>query len=276
MTAPGRHHGLVSSPEAATLVPSPEPRRARWEASADWPLSTAALLFLAAYAWPVLQPGLDQRWVRGCEVVAWLAWSMFGVDYLARVYLSRRRRRFVLTHLPDLAVIALPLLRPLRLLRLVTLLNFVNRRAADKVRGRLPLYVLIAGALILFVSSVAVLDAERGRPGANINGFGDALWWSVTTITTVGYGDLYPTTATGRFVAAGLMVSGIALLGVVTASFASWLLAKIREGEQAVESATQQEVQELTREVQELRSEIAEFRSVQRDRSLPEEPRGGS
>jgi voltage-gated potassium channel Kch len=58
------------------------------------------------------------------------------------------------------------------------------------------------------------LDAERADARANIRSFDDALWWSATTITTVGYGDHYPVTAQGRLVAAGLMLGGIALLAI--------------------------------------------------------------
>jgi voltage-gated potassium channel len=72
-----------------------------------------------------------------------------------------------------------------------------------------------ARGLVLFVAALAVLQAERGHPGGNIESFGDALWWAVTTVTTVGYGDRFPVTTTGRFVAGGLMLAGIALLGVV-------------------------------------------------------------
>src|SRR5450759_4660981 len=79
-------------------------------------------------------------------------------------------------------------------------------------------------SLILFVASLAVLDAERGAKSATITTFGDALWWAMTTVTTVGYGDRYPITTQGRFIAGGLMLGGIALLGIVTASLASWLL----------------------------------------------------
>ena len=65
---------------------------------------------------------------------------------------------------------------------------------------------------------------EQNTPGANITAFADALWWAVATITTVGYGDFYPVTQLGRFVAAGLMIGGIAVLGIVTAAVASWLV----------------------------------------------------
>lgn len=81
-------------------------------------MTAAALLFLVAYATPILKTDLAPPWPCVWELVGWVAWAMFAVDYLARLYLSRRRARFVGTHLPDLAVIALPLLRPLRLLRL--------------------------------------------------------------------------------------------------------------------------------------------------------------
>lgn len=77
------------------------------------------------------------------------------------------------------------------------------------------------------MGALGVLDAEQNDPNANIKNFGDAIWWATTTITTVGYGDYYPVTLTGRLVAVGLMISGVAVVGVVTASLASWLVAQI-------------------------------------------------
>jgi voltage-gated potassium channel len=74
-----------------------------------------------------------------------------------------------------------------------------------------------------------MLDHERGQPGANIETFGDALWWPMTTMTTVGYGDRYPVTTTGRFIGAAVMIAGIALLGTVTATIATLLIDRVRE-----------------------------------------------
>jgi voltage-gated potassium channel len=65
---------------------------------------------------------------------------------------------------------------------------------------------------------------ERGQPGATIQSVGDGLWWAITTLTTVGYGDIYPTTTEGRFIAVGLMVSGICVLGVISATVAAWFV----------------------------------------------------
>ena len=90
----------------------------------------------------------------------------------------------------------------------------------------------MARRLLAFCAALAVLDAERSSPDANITDFGDAIWWAITTMTTVGYGDRYPVTSVGRLVAFGLMIGGIALFGTVTATLASWLVETVagREG----------------------------------------------
>lgn len=177
----------------------------------------------------------------------------FVVDYLVRLALATELGKFFVRNIFDLLVVALPLLRPLRLLRLVTLLHVLNRHAGASLRGRVVVYVAGAASLILFVASLAILDAERGREGANIESFGDALWWALTTVTTVGYGDRFPVTGMGRAVAAGLMLSGIALIGVVTATFASWLIEKVQEVEDAAQTATRRDIEALTEQVAELR-----------------------
>ena len=90
------------------------------------------------------------------------------------------------------------------------------------------IHVVTAAVIIVFVGAVGILDVERHATGANIHSFGDALWWALTTVTTVGYGDKYPVTAQGRLIAAGLMLTGIAVLGVVTASVASWFIQNLQ------------------------------------------------
>ena len=232
-------------------------RRHRWERASEWPLTATAVVFLAAYAWPILDPGLSSVWVTVCRFVTWAAWAAFALDYVVRLALSRRRLAFVRANLLDLAVIALPLLRPLRLLRLLVLLSAINRHARTSLRGRVIVYAAGTTVLVLFVSSLSMLDAERGAEGANIIDYGDAIWWAATTVTTVGYGDRFPTTGTGRLIATGLMLGGIALLGVVTATLASWLVQRVSEVEEASQAATRRDVEALAAEVAALRADLS-------------------
>jgi voltage-gated potassium channel len=77
-----------------------------------------------------------------------------------------------------------------------------------------------------------------------------------------GYGDRYPVTTTGRMIATGLMLAGIALLGIVTASLASWLLEKVQEVEAKSQAATQRDVETLVQEVRRLREELVSQRAT--------------
>jgi voltage-gated potassium channel len=78
------------------------------------------------------------------------------------------------------------------------------------------------------LGSLAILDAEQDAPHANITTFGDALWWAATTVTTVGYGDRFPVTTQGRFIAVALMAVGIGLVGAVTAAVAAWMVRQVQ------------------------------------------------
>ncbi|MEJ5945658.1 potassium channel family protein [Pseudokineococcus basanitobsidens] len=237
-------------------------RRHRWEKRSEWPLTAAALVFLVAYAVPVLDTSLPPDVADVVGAAGWVVWGAFLVDYVVRLALSERRWRFVRRHPLDLAVVVLPLLRPLRLLRLVTLISVLNRHAASSLRGRVAVYVAGATTLVVVVAALAALDAERGAPGALIETFPQAVWWAITTVTTVGYGDFYPVTDEGRAVAVGLMVTGVALLGTVTASLASWLLDRVREVEETQATASRQDVEALAAEVAALRAALVERRSV--------------
>lgn len=231
-----------------------EDRRIKWERTLEWPLTLAALLFLVAYAVPILRPDVDPSLP---DLIVTLTWVAFGVDYIVRLVLSGARWRFVRQHPLDLLVIALPILRPLRLLRLVALLSVLNRYASGgALRGRVVVYIVGSTALLILVSSLAILDAERGREGANIEDYGDAAWWAITTMTTVGYGDRFPVTGAGRLIAAALMLAGIALLGTVTATLASYLLERVQEAEEEAQAVTRQDVRALTEEVAALRREL--------------------
>lgn len=131
-----------------------------------------------------------------------------------------------------------------------------RRVSLASTRLWMTLYVGGSTALLLLVAALAVLDAERDARDANITTFGDAAWWALTTMTTVGYGDRYPVTAGGRWVAAGLMVAGVALLGVVTATLASWLVERVSEVDEQTQAATRRDIAALAAEVAALRSAL--------------------
>ncbi|SRR5580765_220245 len=246
-----------------------EPRLDEWQRRTDWPLTVAALLFLMTYGWRVIDTSLSGGLRSTLDVATWVLWLAFAIDYVVRVALARDRLRFLLHNVPDLLVVALPLFRPLRLLRLVTLLRVLNKRAGASLRGRVAVYLVGSAGIVVLVASLAELDAERGRPGSNIASFGDSLWWAVATVTTVGYGDHYPVTLTGKLVAVGLMLCGIALIGVVTATFASWLIDQVRDVEEESRAATKRDIEALAAQVAVLTRELGDRRPLADPSSQP-------
>ncbi len=234
-------------------------RLARWERAAEWPLTITAVLFLLAYATQIL--ARPQGAVEGvAEVVLWLTWAVFLIDYVVRLVVAEHRWRWFSRHLLDLAIVVLPMLRPLRLMRFLTIIALIQRNAGSILRGRVVIYTVGATALTIFVAALAVFDAERGS-GGPIDSFGDALWWAFVTITTVGYGDYVPVTAIGRVVAVGLMIGGIALIGVVTATLASWIVERVSLDTERTATATEAQVDALRGEIAELKEMIRDLRS---------------
>ncbi|MDP9416853.1 MAG: potassium channel family protein [Actinomycetota bacterium] len=226
-----------------------------WARRTERPLTALALAFLATYAVPILVTDLPPGVEAALSAMGVVIWVAFAVDFVVRVTLADRRLAYVRDHGVDLVVIALPLLRPLRALRLVAVLGVLSRRSHGGFRGHPILYVGGAVALVTFVAALAVLDAERRNPEANIVSFPDAMWWSLTTITTVGYGDRYPTTGEGRIVAVMLMLVGIGLLGVITAALASWFVDRFSEVK-AAEQRSAGELQEVQEELRLLRHQL--------------------
>ena len=241
---------------------SREHLRLRYEQVSQWPLVVLALLFVAAYAWGVLRPDLPQWLLTTLDVVTVIAWPVFLADYLLRLVLAEHRWRFIKQNWVDGLAVLLPLLRPLRIISLVRVARVLDRRLTSSLHGRVAAYVTLTSSLVVFMASLAVYDAERGAPAASITSYLDAVWWALTTITTVGYGDDYPVTGQGRLVAVLLMVGGIALLGVVTAAVASWFVGRVTEAAQAQDDADDEamraEIRQLADEVRRLRGELAD------------------
>ncbi|MGY5032197.1 potassium channel family protein [Streptomyces sp. 900116325] len=196
----------------------------RWEQRTEVPLFVASLFFLLGYAVRVLVPYLTQPWRGLALILVAVTWLLFVADYVVRIRLSGQGLRFLRTHWLDTVVLVLPLLRPLRLIRVYTAVERQREQPRLSLYARVIAYSGTTALLLGFSAALAVYHEEHRAPGATIRTFGDAVWWASATLTTVGYGDATPVTPSGRVIAVGLMLCGLALLGSVTGSFSSWLV----------------------------------------------------
>lgn len=251
----------------------------------EWPLMVVAVVFLVAYSAQIVTDASGVDYER-YELVLNICWAVFGIDYLVRLVTAPEKWRWFKANLVDFFSVALPFLRPLRLVRLVALLRIFQRSADAELRNKISLYTGAISALLIWVGALTVLEAERHAEGATLTDLGRALWWSLVTVTTVGYGDIAPVTVTGRVVAAIYMLFGIALIGIVTGIFSSWFLERIKqeEGMKAEEPAVataaaaqqpeahaqlEKQIAELTQEVRLLRAEVAAAQAKSHVRPTP-------
>jgi voltage-gated potassium channel len=210
---------------------------AAWVALTDGPLLVLAVAFVVVLALPYAVD-LNHAGSIAVTVANVVMWALFAADYVTRLYLAADRRHYVRHNALDLVIVLLPFLRPLRALRLLRLLRLgavggVLYHRSGSFHARVSAYVGTSAIVVIVLAALAMYDTERDAAGSNIKTLPDALWWAATTVTSVGYGDRYPTTSTGRLIAVGLMVVGIALLGVVTAAVAAWFVQRLRPVEQA-------------------------------------------
>ena len=198
-------------------------RLQRWT---EWPKTLLAIALIPI----LLAPYLFSLSPESRSVLAalyYLIWGVFAVDLAVCLVIAPKRWRYLRKHWFDVVLVVLPMLRPfgsLRLLRAVGVVaaadrSFVGIRRLARRRG---LNYVLAVALIVVVSAGSLATVfERQDPDATIRSLPDGLWWAVTTVTTVGYGDAYPRTAIGRGIGVALMILGVALFGLVTANLAA-------------------------------------------------------
>jgi voltage-gated potassium channel len=233
----------------------------QWHARTEAPLTATAVLFLVVYSWSVLAD-LQGDLEEAAEWVMWSLWFVFVVDYVVRLLLAEHRLHWFATHLLQFLMVALPVLRPLRLLRLLMLFDVLRRATGELMRGRVTVYVAGSAAMLVYIASLAELESERHAPGAHIVAFHDALWWAFETITTVGYGDRVPVTVEGRAVAIGLMIAGIAMLGVITATIASWMVERVQLADRESDAVTVAHIDALTERLERLSAQVAALQAA--------------
>jgi len=238
---------------------------ARWESAVDWPM-----LVLALGSIPLLVFERSVGWVESVAVpLNWAITGVFAAELGVRMAVhGPGRSRYAASKWYDFAIVLLtviPVLMPLRALRSVRVLKALKvlrlaafaergwhtaKRIWARTKGR---YVLSAAVTLIAASASAVWFFERG--GNSIDSWGDTIWWSFTTMTTVGYGDISPVTGGGKAAATLLMLAGITVFGVITANMAAWFT---RSKEEAENDDLARQVEELTAAVERLVERIEE------------------
>jgi voltage-gated potassium channel len=151
-------------------------------------------------------------------------WVIMLVEYLVRLVVTPDTRGYLKRRWVEPATVVAPVFQSWHIVGMEKMSLLVREgelRVESILRHHSLFRVLIAVAATLFLGAWLVLLFEERAKGSNIHDYPDALWWAIVTVTTVGYGDRYPTTEGGRVVAVILMLIGIGLIGVLTATVAS-------------------------------------------------------
>jgi voltage-gated potassium channel len=226
---------------------------------------------------------------------------IFLVDFAMNLYGSHPRREYfihargwldLLGSIPSFGFLPFTALfrlaRLSRLGRITKLLSGQNGKqlVADVLqnRGQYATFItILLGGMVLSVSSIIVLQFESRSPDANITTGGDALWWAIVTITTVGYGDFYPVTFLGRVTGVFVMFAGVGIIGALASILASLLVAPSPSDEPAtvetpstaVMAADPGSTGAIVAELASLRAEIAAMRAALPSDASPQAPASG-
>ncbi|MSS83875.1 potassium channel family protein [Actinomycetaceae bacterium WB03_NA08] len=197
-------------------------RYERWEQLTVWPMFILSIVFVGVSAYLIAAPStMTAKLSYTLLLVMLILWSLFILDYFVRMVLSDNRWRFFQTQAFELVALLIPYLRPFLLIRYIWRLQFFRRHGAAGLRMRALISISLFALCYVYTISTLVFLFERVDPKANIVNWGDAMWWGFTTISTVGYGDFTPVTVTGRLLAICLMVGGIFIVGVTSATMIS-------------------------------------------------------
>lgn len=229
-------------------------KRKRWEKATVWLGIVLSVAFLVAYSWTVLDPSMPNELYTALIWVLALIWLAFLVDYVVRFSLAEDKRVFVRHNVIDLVSVLVPVARPFRLVGDLVRIPSLRGDTGSHLRRRIVIVAALFIVMFIYTISLAVLQVERNAHGGNIRTFGDALWWACVTMATVGYGDYYPVTVTGRLLAIVLMIGGIAIVGTASATIVNYL-------------------NESTQQIRQRRSrEHEREREPDRDHERPDEP----
>jgi voltage-gated potassium channel len=196
----------------------------RWANWSSLPLAIVGLLYLAVYSAQVILPKTSAP-QSGLEFATTLIWCLFAIDLVIRALGANSVGSFLRSSWLEIFALLIPFVRVLRVFRVLLALRGLKGLFANRAQAT-SAYIMLLVPLTWYSGAIAVLDAESSSSDASITNIGQALWWSLATITTVGYGDKYPTTFEGQAIAAVLMITGIALFSASAGIFVSWIQAE--------------------------------------------------
>ena len=201
------------------LAPKSPDRLERFERITEMPLMLASFALMpiitGLYFWN-LSP--DEESIYTALQIA--IWALFAFSFIVKLALAPSKLAYLRRNWPEALLVLIPVLRPLRI---VAAILFVVRDVS-RWRHLVTFETLLAyGIGIVLLAATIVTTVEQNADGANIRSFPDALYWSLVTVSTVGYGDHYPVTVVGKFTAVALMFFGVGIFaGIVAAIVAAF------------------------------------------------------
>jgi voltage-gated potassium channel len=193
-------------------------RARKWEQRFEWPMVIAALLVIPLLV--IEDSNLGEPWDTIAVILNWGTWLAFATELAVMVYVTPRPMEWVKRNPWDVAATVLSppfipgslaaarLIRLLRLFRMVPVFKMRNLLSLDGVR-----YAAFFTVMVVLIGGAVFAEVERGQDLS----IWDGIWWSVTTVTTVGYGDITTTTDAGRVIAMIVMAAGIGFVALLTA-----------------------------------------------------------
>lgn len=187
----------------------------------EWPVVVAALLTIPILV--IQESHLGEPWGAIGTVLNWVTWGTFAIEAIVMLWVVERRGVWLRAHLIDMAVVVLtPPFAPaawqagriFRLGRLLRLVRIFSIRRLLSLEGMKYAALVAAGTVVVGGAVFAAVEKEQHLTTW------DGIWWAVTTVTTVGYGDIYPKTDGGRIIAMAIMFVGIGFVALLTAFIA--------------------------------------------------------
>lgn len=230
-----------------------EKNLAAWEERSSRPMFVASVLYLLAFAAPIMSTRIQEPYDGYLNILQLILWGLFAADYCIRLYLAPRRLYFITHNLMNLAIVLLPAWRIVSFLAMI----YMTANRQYKRLSELAMKLFGYTAIFIIMFALAIYSVESSEPGAMIRDLPTAYWWTFTTLATVGYGDVYPVTGIGRVIAVVVMLYGVGMVAVATGALASWIIEKIGGREEQEYPATKADVDDLRQEISELRALLA-------------------